>query len=429
MVDTSYSHGAAIPYEVIARYLEQLDLRLPESTPQPLPANFGDPLRYKALICRELSRINLEGFRIKGEIQSESIDMLWVPAKTHMNNSDSRERGPSEILLSEAVNRNRCLAVLGEAGSGKTTFLKRIGYALARADRDRETLQLRSKGMPFWVPLKELENVIEANVKKGGLYPSEAKDIRWIALYLASRDDASQSGLSCEYFDHQLRRPDADATLLLDGFDEVSAARRHELKLLIEKAAADFGCGIVISTRPEAAKQRQGTDTPSSHIFAGVPQVSILPLDNPGVEQFITVWANTFSQNAGDAKEQAERLRTAVKRPGIRHMARNSLMLTAMAVLTSNRQELPAERAALFDEIVDWLVKSRSKDQPERANDLRRNLADLALKMIDSPRPTNTRFPWARRRDCSPKTSSPSRRGCRKTKRMTIWKPPSEPLA
>ena len=396
--DSAYTGCKATPYASIARHLKTLGLRLP-SQPLENPLSVtGDPAGYQSLLCRELGKIKLQGFLIDGRLQSVDIEQLWVPAKTYSTAPENRVEGSREMPLAEAVNQHRCLAVVGEAGSGKSTFLKRIGYALARPNRERETIRLVCQGVPLWVPLRELENFIEANIKKGEPYPSEPKDLRWLAFYLASRDEAVQTSLAFDYFDRQLRR-DPETLLLMDGFDEVSSHCRYALKTLIETAGAELRCRVVVSTRPEAGDQLPSEGRPRatpSGIFERFTQVAILPLDNPAVERFIELWTSAFGQTSAEVEEHSERLRRAVRGRHISRLARNSLMLTAMAVLTSNGQHLPEQRAALFEKIVDWLVNSRCKDQPEEANTLRLHLANLALGMIEQTKGNQYQIPMRR---------------------------------
>ena len=199
-------------------------------------------------------------------------------------------------------------------------------------------------------------------------------------LAVARSDDGCRGAVDIQKQDSLL--------LLLDGLDEVSAARREEVSRLIEAAAKDFSCGIVISTRPEVAqgKQLAGKDSKSrsGRMFASAEgQVRILPMNNAALETFILLWTGFAAASETERKAQAERLRTALTRPGIRALARNPLMMTAMAALTTDGRQLPEQRAALFEEIVTWMVNARARDPGVNAGDLRRKLSDLALKMIE----------------------------------------------
>ena len=71
-------------------------------------------------------------------------------------------------------------------------------------------------------------------------------------------------------------------------------------------------------------------------------------------------------------------------RPEIRRMARNPVMLTALAVVHWNERRLPEQRADLYDSIITWLSRSREqrpgRDTADRTVVL---LQELALAMQD----------------------------------------------
>ena len=78
-------------------------------------------------------------------------------------------------------------------------------------------------------------------------------------------------------------------------------------------------------------------------------------------------------------------------------MARNPVMLTALAVLHWNEKRLPEQRADLYESIITWLARARmrpGRSSPERCVDL---LQNLALAMQDHPDGRQTQVPrhWA----------------------------------
>jgi formylglycine-generating enzyme required for sulfatase activity len=353
--------GHATPFQVIVDYLKELGLRLPTARKQQAPVALADVERYRARLRGTLGEMDLGGLLLDGAKQRVGIEKLWVPALT--------QSGGKEIPLAQAVHENRVLVIEAEAGSGKTTFLRRIGYAMVRQERRREALKIRFSGLPLFVPLKGLEDYIAANLKQGDPKPTDADALEWIGWYLASRDEARECGLDHSFFEHQLKEETCEALLLLDGLDELSPKWRGPLSELISLAVRRYRCRIVISTRPEVYHLAKGK---LEGLFEGAVRLPILPMDDTAVSEFIALWSEF-------AKQSPERLQKAVKRPAIRKYARNPLMLTAMAVLTHGNKELPQQRAALFEAIVDWLVTSR---RPEDPDTLRQHLSYLALAMI-----------------------------------------------
>jgi predicted NACHT family NTPase len=79
-------------------------------------------------------------------------------------------------------------------------------------------------------------------------------------------------------------------------------------------------------------------------------------------------------------------------------MARNPVMLTALAVVHWNERRLPEQRADLYDSIITWLSRSREqRDGRATADRTVVLLQELALAMQDDPegRKTQVSKRWA----------------------------------
>jgi formylglycine-generating enzyme required for sulfatase activity len=85
-------------------------------------------------------------------------------------------------------------------------------------------------------------------------------------------------------------------------------------------------------------------------------------------------------------------------RPDIRRMARNPVMLTALAVVHWNERRLPEQRADLYHSIITWLSRSREqRPGRETANRTVVLLGEVALAMQDHSDERKTQVPrhWA----------------------------------
>jgi predicted NACHT family NTPase len=100
---------------------------------------------------------------------------------------------------------------------------------------------------------------------------------------------------------------------------------------------------------------------------------AVAPLTSFGLEAldgeaFLERWCGAlFSENpASSAKHLAELSGALRARVEIRRMARNPVMLTALAVVHWNERRLPEQRADLYESILIWLARSReqSPDRP-----------------------------------------------------------------
>ena len=82
------------------------------------------------------------------------------------------------------------------------------------------------------------------------------------------------------------------------------------------------------------------------------------------MERFLEHWSKALypSDPAAAQAHRVELLAAVRARPAIRRMARNPVMLTALAVVHWNERRLPEQRAELYESILGWLAgRGRSR--------------------------------------------------------------------
>src|SRR5258708_6194545 len=88
------------------------------------------------------------------------------------------------------------------------------------------------------------------------------------------------------------------------------------------------------------------------------------------------------SRSSTSAKTYYAELRPAVAVPGVRHLTRNPLMLTSLAVLHFRRHRLPEQRVKLYEQILDWQAEQAMDKHREYQKDvLLERFGFLALGM------------------------------------------------
>ncbi len=151
---------------------------------------------------------------------------------------------------------------------------------------------------------------------------------------------------------------------------------------LFENATAAYGqCRFVVTTRPLSYTGRA--------VLADFQTVQIEPLETEAIQKFLEHWcAALFPESKDAAKRHLAELSEALRRvPEIRRMARNPVMLTALAVVHWNERRLPEQRADLYESIVNWLARSREKRKGrEPAERCLALLQRLALAMQSNPK-------------------------------------------
>ena len=264
----------------------------------------------------------------------------------------STEKRPVSAL--EALAQHRELTVLGEAGSGKSTFSASVLLALAQAWLGHGAA-LGALGdawphgakLPVRVVLRRFAEQLPA-----GDQPARAGEL-WAFI---GRDlEAGGHGLAADAMKvvRQIARSHG-ALIVLDGLDECGDALRrqrvlHAVHELIKTAGP--ACRFLLTARPYAWP---GGADPAQGVYA------LAELRNEQIEQFIRAWyaalvARQWRQ-PGDAERKCADLIGAYRRADLLPLARNPLLLTLMATLHSNRGRLPDDRADLYDESVNLLL-------------------------------------------------------------------------
>jgi formylglycine-generating enzyme required for sulfatase activity len=318
----------------------------------------GDPARYIKALREETSHFDVQGLRFgDNRAYRFPIDEFYIPLTT----SSGARTGP--VPLQEAMAAHRKLLVVGDPGSGKSTFLKRVAFDLSRDWKDSEPLPVR-------IEAAVLSTYIAMQHGKTG--PADAAAPEWIPLFLGAECEDKNRNLTADYFRARLKS--GGCHVLIDGLDETpdEPSRQRLAKLIHEAAAAFDGCRFVVTSRPEGKVP-----------IPGFEEALIADLEPEAIRAFLAKMAKQLYPE-DETRERAfrEDLEAAVNgRREIRKMTRNPVMLTALAVLQHNNVKLPEKRVDLYGSILDWLSKQRAKPGRMPAGDCLLRLRELALAM------------------------------------------------
>ena len=362
----------------------------------------ADPTQYLQWLSNHTGFINIRGLQVgKGKAHRFPIEELYItlttaaerPAEKRGESRRSKEdlselvaeREAASVPLQSALRSDR-LVIVGDPGSGKTTFLHRICYALAQTlleeepQAAKERLGIDDKPFPIFVRIGELaEHIRLCHEDPARPGPVSANAPTWLPNFLATRSQEMSWGLDEDFFRKTIES--GRAIILLDGLDEAPGrVERESIVRMFEHATAAYGpCRFVVTTRPRAYE--------GVAVLDGFRRAEIEPLTPEAIDTFLQHWCEGLYQGGADAERHRGQLTEALRsRPEIRRMASNPVMLTALAVVHWNENRLPEQRAELYESVLRWLLRAHEQKPGKASSEVcARRFRKLALEMQNHP--------------------------------------------
>jgi formylglycine-generating enzyme required for sulfatase activity len=276
----------------------------------------------------------------------------------------------SDVALNQVLGLGHRLAIIGGPGSGKTTVLMHMAWALASSlltgapepARSRLGLEMAPSTLPLpiFVPLASF-----ARYRRHlpGQTPARERTLaHFISHHLISRQ--ADFDLPGDFF-VQLLQDGRDVLLLLDGLDEVANEdERAEVRQSVEDLVGGHAAMRVLVTCRTVAYRGGRTA-----LGAGFREVAVQPLD---FEQHITPMVRQAydcihprddalrAERVADLLdgiarlEDARRARQGEEAP---KLVDSPLMVRLLLIVHVNNRRLPDERADLFDKAINALLQ------------------------------------------------------------------------
>ena len=307
------------------------------------------------------------------------IEELYVPHFLSSVRVDP-ESPPDEWRAMDPLDeleRSRCITVLGDPGSGKSTLINWIAWRLA-IGASRALPDAFRGAIPIVLVLREMEltdvrtmhSLVNAFLARPvGEALRQRSDLLWSA--------AKQRRL----------------VVLLDGLDEVSTEARRGVIEAIRDGLRTFDLRVLCTSRlvgyeelpmrlpdrnsstirvgPDAGRDGKSTSDDSAHF----PVHYILPFRDAEIARFALNWYR--DQESSDRKAKLYRddfVEAVFSSDSTRRLARTPNLLTMMAQVFRVRARLPNGRALLYSDI-----------------------AQAYLESIDTARNIKDPFPWSRK--------------------------------
>ena len=376
-----------------------------QGVPQP-NSRLGDPGLYLENLRTESGQIDIKGIQTRNtKAQSFPIEELYITLTyTGRQSEQAGVRGqhrprkamepskaamtqipPEPVNLEQALTHSRLL-VMGDPGSGKTTFLRKIACEAARLYQEsvqRQGTPGAECQLPILIKISDFCGFLQRESNSAGRPDDNSP--AWLQKYLTSVVEHSNWHLTKEDVEHWLQATASPGTLmLLDGLDE---APDETLRERVQKIVAGFARNaakqypavrIVVTSRP--LELTGAIDLPAFEV------ARINPLDDTAIQTFLGKWCATLhTDDPTRVPAHLQELRTALNaRPEIRRMAKTPVMLTALAVVHWNEGRMPEQRSQLYGSVLYWLDQARRRQRQARTPSLPSALPvlqDLALGM------------------------------------------------
>lgn len=306
-----------------------------------------------------------------------------LDTKTHVKDKHIRTRALEEaraLRAIEAAATTPRLVLLGDPGSGKSTFVSHLARCLAASALEPKAGWLKRLGWPNAKgPLPIL--IILRDFARWMPTDADANEPNLLRRFLAVRLQAQGLGFAEEPILASL--DDGTAMVLFDGLDEVpSREQRAEVRKAVEAFLKRHeNCRALITCRVLSYEEREAQ-------LRGVPSFTLAPFDDEKIQAFIQAWYEELGRRnvveRGSVDELAKQLAGAIQKPDLRRLAPNPLLLTVMALLHANRGRLPEARALLYKETVELLLWHREAHKTGRLRALldEAKLGEVDLKQV-----------------------------------------------
>ena len=275
---------------------------------------------------------------------------------------------PQPVDMADLLTLGERIAVVGGAGSGKTTYLSFVAASLAAALQGG-ALDARLKppapGAPLPVPLlaplrfwrvyrDECARVPGLRVLHGPQEGSLGAFLFWFLRARYRNFDAAG-----DFFDRLLRGGQG-CLILLDGLDEVvSADERRTLRDEVDRLLrSQYPGNRCLVTAREAGYR----DAPFGSDFF---RCDVQPMDEGQIATLVTAWCEQIYPQPRDQEVACQELLGTIAGLNAERAARGQaplvatpLMVTMVVSVKYSRRELPRERAKLYDACVDVVLSS-----------------------------------------------------------------------
>ncbi len=298
---------------------------------------------YRALIVRRFDRVNLFGADVSRRTKRYQLSIAYVSlevANPDFYDDDAIARTDVQKALSDSWQT----AIIGEAGTGKTTLLYWLAINSA-ANTFEGSMDGWRNTVPFIIELRRYGEELPAPEKFLDKVASEIADRMpkgWVHYILES----------------------GRAVLLIDGLDEVPEVQRENVYEWLTNLCESFEqARIVFTSRPASYEWGELDDL-------GFKEYELAPMQTHQIECFINYWHQAVLEDEdlsdkGKVENVCKKLLYKIRNSlPLTKLATNPLLCAMLCALHYERNmQLPADRSELYEACCSMLLERRDSER------------------------------------------------------------------
>jgi formylglycine-generating enzyme required for sulfatase activity/energy-coupling factor transporter ATP-binding protein EcfA2 len=356
--------------------------------------------RYLQWVQTHYGRLNLRGVEERQrKIHDLTLDDVYVSLAATLDPDEAQRRQPEQekpdagVDMRDLLSKNDKLAITGAPGCGKTTYLRIIAGALARAHLTEDVLPVQRRlGLDGPLPIPIFITLSEYNRYRRQRRDAVDPEDGTLRRFITHRLRGTIGRLPADFFE-RLLSGGHPCMLLLDGLDEVADETERRLVSAEVQNLVDSGdaAQIIVTSRTRAYRGQSR--------LADFRVALVLPMTGEQVAQLVKQWCSAVYEDELVRQREQMALQSAIDGLEAKRRARNELplidtplMVTVVAIVHYNEKRLPEQRAALYKKCVEVLLADKHHSATDSTEALRQwggtetakfqFLAFLAYKMM-----------------------------------------------
>ncbi|MBI5294613.1 MAG: SUMF1/EgtB/PvdO family nonheme iron enzyme [Chloroflexi bacterium] len=311
-----------------------------------------------------------------GDESDITLDKVYIALNTtlsheHIEEASERQKKEGVIGLTrrpekdkpitalESVSEHKRLALLGDPGAGKSTFVKNLlawqaGALLGKLTPPTEGI--KADLVPVLIILRDMApRLARLDVDSLPAYQRDEKLAQTVWEQIQA-DLGEECADFCDVLYEALQS--GECLLVLDGLDEVPHDLRFRVRQAVDALFKQYHLQRVIIT----CRVRSYV---GDSVLPNFTSRTLAPFNEEQIGNFIQHWYNTQRDlgkfNEEQAKARMNDLARAALENDMRELSSNPMLLTTMVIIHQREVGLPRERVRLYHQAVEVLLRRWQK--------------------------------------------------------------------